>query len=40
VLSPDFEGEPRADAWPLTGELAEVAERWRIDPARDLVRAA
>ncbi|HEX8082932.1 MAG TPA: aldo/keto reductase [Solirubrobacteraceae bacterium] len=38
--SPQFEGEPRADAWPLDPELAAVAERWRIDPARQLVRSA
>ena len=38
--SPQFEGEPRADAWPLTSELEAVAERWRIDPARQLVRSA
>ncbi|MDQ5808529.1 MAG: aldo/keto reductase [Actinomycetota bacterium] len=36
--SPQFEGEPRADAWPLTDELRAVAERWRIDPARQLTR--
>jgi aryl-alcohol dehydrogenase-like predicted oxidoreductase len=39
--SPDFEGdEPRADAWPLTDDLAALAERWRIDPARQLTRVA
>jgi aryl-alcohol dehydrogenase-like predicted oxidoreductase len=39
--SPDFEGEePRPDAWPLTDELAAVAERWRIDPSRHLIRTA
>jgi len=26
----DFEGEPRADQWPLTDELAAVAARWGI----------
>ena len=36
--SPQFEGEPRADAWPLDDELRAVAERWRIDPARQLTR--
>jgi aryl-alcohol dehydrogenase-like predicted oxidoreductase len=30
------EGPPRADRWGLDGELAEVASRWGIDPARDL----
>ncbi len=34
--NPDFEGQPQPDRWPLTGELAELAERWRIEPARDL----
>src|ERR687894_1410544 len=36
--SPEFEGEPRADAWPLSDELEAVAERWGIDPARQLTR--
>jgi aryl-alcohol dehydrogenase-like predicted oxidoreductase len=35
--NPDFEGEPQPDRWPLTGELADLAERWRIEPKRDLV---
>ncbi len=34
--SPDHEGDPLPDRWPLTGELAELAERWGIEPARDL----
>jgi aryl-alcohol dehydrogenase-like predicted oxidoreductase len=34
--APDFEGEPRPDRWPLTPQLAELAARWGIDPARDL----
>ena len=38
--SPDFEGEPRADAWPLSDDLADVARRWRIDPARQLSKVA
>ncbi|HEV2785173.1 MAG TPA: aldo/keto reductase [Solirubrobacteraceae bacterium] len=38
--SPEFEGEPRADAWPLSDELDAVARRWRIDPARQLTRSA
>jgi hypothetical protein len=38
VASPDYEGERLPDRWPLTGELAELAERWRIEPARDLVQ--
>ncbi len=38
--SPDFDGEPRADAWPLSDDLEAVARRWRIDPARQLTRVA
>ncbi len=38
--SPDFDGDPRADAWPLSDDLAAVARRWRIDPARQLARSA
>jgi aryl-alcohol dehydrogenase-like predicted oxidoreductase len=34
--APDFEGEPRPDRWPLTPELAALAARWGIEPARDL----
>jgi aryl-alcohol dehydrogenase-like predicted oxidoreductase len=34
--SPDHEGEARPDRWPLDSELAELAERWGIDPERDL----
>ncbi len=30
------EGAPLPDRWPLTGELAELAERWHIAPERDL----
>lgn len=30
------EGAPQPDRWVLTGELAELAARWRIEPARDL----
>src|SRR4051794_8462283 len=33
---PGFEGEPLADRWPLDEELAGLAERWGIDPHRDL----
>jgi aryl-alcohol dehydrogenase-like predicted oxidoreductase len=36
---PDHEGEPRPDRWELDDELAAVAERWGIDPQRDLVPA-
>jgi aryl-alcohol dehydrogenase-like predicted oxidoreductase len=38
--SVEYDGEPLADRWPLTGELAEVAARWQITPKRDLTRAA
>jgi hypothetical protein len=37
--APDFEGEPRPDRWALTPQLAALAARWGIEPARDL-RAA
>jgi aryl-alcohol dehydrogenase-like predicted oxidoreductase len=35
--SPEHEGEERPDRWPLSPELAEVGNRWGIDPAKDLV---
>ncbi len=38
--APDFVGEPQPDRWPLTAELTELAGRWGIEPARDLVKAA
>jgi len=34
--NPQFEGQPQPDRWPLDGELQALAERWAIDPARDL----
>jgi aryl-alcohol dehydrogenase-like predicted oxidoreductase len=34
--SPEYSGAPVADRWELDGELSAVAERWRIEPARDL----
>ena len=37
--APDFEGEPRPDRWALTPQLAELATRWGIEPARDLQAA-
>ncbi|HSD22720.1 MAG TPA: aldo/keto reductase [Solirubrobacterales bacterium] len=37
--TPDHSGEERPDRWPVSPELAEVAERWEIDPDRDLRRA-
>jgi aryl-alcohol dehydrogenase-like predicted oxidoreductase len=33
----EYEGPPRADRWPLDGELAAVAGRWGIEPRRDLL---
>ena len=38
--SPAFEGEQRADAWPLDDDLRSVAERWGIAPERDLIMHA
>jgi hypothetical protein len=34
---PDHLGAALPDRWPLDDELAAVAERWGIDPLRDLV---
>ena len=34
--SPEHDGDERPDRWPLSPELAEVGNRWGIDPARDL----
>jgi aryl-alcohol dehydrogenase-like predicted oxidoreductase len=34
--SPDHDGEPRPDRWPLDQDLLDLAGRWGIDPARDL----
>jgi aryl-alcohol dehydrogenase-like predicted oxidoreductase len=38
--APDYDGPPVADRWPLTHDLTSLAERWRIDPRRDLVEAS
>jgi hypothetical protein len=38
--SPQFSGEPQPDRWPLDPELRELAERWAIDPGRDLAQVA
>src|SRR4051795_6542362 len=38
--SPQFSGAPQPDRWPLDPELAELAARWAIDPARDLAPPA
>jgi aryl-alcohol dehydrogenase-like predicted oxidoreductase len=37
--SPQHTGEEQPDRWTLDEHLINVAERWRIDPARDLVMA-
>ncbi len=34
--TPDFEGDPRPDRWPITPELAELGRRWGIDPDAQL----
>ena len=34
----EYEGEPLADRWALGEELEDLAARWRITPARDLVK--
>lgn len=36
--SPDSDGEELPDGWPVDDELAALAERWSIDPARQLGR--
>ena len=36
--SPVHEGDERPDGWSLDERLAQVARRWRIEPARDLVK--
>jgi aryl-alcohol dehydrogenase-like predicted oxidoreductase len=38
--TPDHEGDERPDRWAVGPELAGVAERWGIDPDRDLRRLA
>ena len=38
--TPDHEGEERPDRWPLAPAQAALAERWGIDPERDLRKAA
>jgi aryl-alcohol dehydrogenase-like predicted oxidoreductase len=35
---PDHEGPALPDRWPLDPALSELAARWSIDPARDLVK--
>jgi aryl-alcohol dehydrogenase-like predicted oxidoreductase len=36
--SPQFEGEPQADRWPITSELRALAARWAIEPERELAQ--
>ncbi len=36
--SSGHQGAERPDAWLLNDHLADVARRWQIEPARDLVR--
>jgi aryl-alcohol dehydrogenase-like predicted oxidoreductase len=36
--SPDHTGESRPDRWALDQRLAEVADRWGIEPERDLTQ--
>jgi aryl-alcohol dehydrogenase-like predicted oxidoreductase len=36
--SVEHDGPPQADRWGVADELAAVAARWRIEPARDLAR--
>jgi aryl-alcohol dehydrogenase-like predicted oxidoreductase len=38
--TPQHEGPPAADRWPMDERLDEVAARWRIDPAAQLTRTA
>jgi aryl-alcohol dehydrogenase-like predicted oxidoreductase len=38
--APDYAGDPLPDRWPITAELADLAGRWGIEPARDLGQAA
>ncbi|MGH2875540.1 MAG: aldo/keto reductase [Solirubrobacteraceae bacterium] len=38
--SPQHAGDEQPDRWALDDRLAGVAQRWRIDPDRDLVKAA
>ena len=41
LATPDFEGsEPLPDRWAVSTQLAELAGRWGIEPARDLVKVA
>jgi aryl-alcohol dehydrogenase-like predicted oxidoreductase len=37
--SPDHDGPAQPDRWSLDDELADLAARWAIDPARDLAKS-
>jgi aryl-alcohol dehydrogenase-like predicted oxidoreductase len=37
--TPDHEGDEAPDRWPVRADQADVAERWGIDPERDLRKA-
>ncbi len=37
--SPEYDGEPLADRWPLDADLRALAGRWAIDPDGDLRKA-
>jgi aryl-alcohol dehydrogenase-like predicted oxidoreductase len=36
----EYDGEPLADRWELSGELQQLAARWEIAPQRDLVKTS
>src|SRR4051812_19132819 len=36
--APGFEGDPLPDRWPISADLSALADRWGIDPERDLIR--
>ena len=38
--TPDHDGEDQADRWRVGTAQAELAERWGIDPERDLSKVA
>jgi hypothetical protein len=38
--SPQHSGDELPDRWDLDERLAQVASRWRIEPARDLTQRA
>ena len=38
TYNPAYTGDPQADRWELDVHLTEVAQRWRIEPARDLAQ--